>query len=710
MPTTNGIALGGSSRLGRNALGPLLGLILISLTSSSQLRAFDFGGTVKLLWTDSTLDERSNQTLEQQFTLSFRQELSPFLVVLLQHSHLELKTNPTPGESFRRRFRQPQVNLLYNRPKVTARVGYNYRIADGTFDPNNFESQGFQSTLFWQALPDLDLNFAYRDDINETDVQALGRDTRTRQARAAARYTRAFWTTSYGYSRVDLENRTTGLETDQDRHDFRISGDRYFFNQRLSLSGLGVLGISKRRQKVPGDADLAEPIPAVAGLFAIDLTPGLGELEPSPGLIDGDFLAPVRPPIEIGAANTFRNVGLDLGITRPISRLEITVDQPSGLNLVWDVYQSRDNLFWEPVPGAQSSYDADLLQYTLRFPETENRFFKAVNVSINAAPQVQVTELRALRELDGAVGETALDNNIYRADFSARYRISSKVQADASIGSNNDETTVAGIVRQDNQVNYANAGLNIDFTNTLGLDLGYRLTNSTDGREPPLDRTTEEINANLLWTPLPTVDVVVTAGTRDELDQSELLQSTTLGRVRVDLQLFTDLGLVSIASYNRLEDPFSGFDRDTYSWTQRLDARPHRTWFFELGYDYSLTETPDMESLLERTNFFLRTRWTPGAYLSLNGAWRYYEDDFSDTFRQNYGIVYTPGPKLSLTASVEDFDSDTGRTTSNKSLGFSYRMYPRVLFTGTLLRSTFGQNLGSGEKINSAQLGLTIGF
>ena len=181
-------------------------------------------------------------------------------------------------------------------------------------------------------------------------------------------------------------------------------------------------------------------------------------------------------------------------------------------------------------------------------------------------------------------------------------------------------------------------------------------------------------------------------------------------RALIDLQLLTDLGLVSIASYNRLEDPFSGFDRDTYTWTQRLDARPHRTWFFELGYDYTLTETPDMESLLERTNLFLRTRWAPGAYLSLNGAWRYYEDDFSDTLRQNYGIVYTPGPKLVLTASVEEFDSDIGRATSNNSLGFSYRMYPRVLLTGTLLRSKFDQNIGSGEKINSAQLGLTIGF
>lgn len=351
-----------------------------------------------------------------------------------------------------------------------------------------------------------------------------------------------------------------------------------------------------------------------------------------------------------------------------------------------------------------------MLQYTIRFPETENRFFKVVNVSINAATQVRVTEMRALRDIEGLLGDSVIESDLYRADFSARYRITSRVQADAAIGSNNDQTTVAGIVRQDNRVDYANAGLNIDFTNTLGLDLGYRLTDSTDDPRPELNRNTEELNANLFWTPLPTVDVVATAGTREESNDEQRIQRTTLSRLRVDLQLLTDLGLSSVASFSRLEDPFSGFDRDTYTWTQRLDARPHPTWFFELGYDYTLTETPDMESLLERINYFLRTRWSPGAYVTIDGAWRYYEDDFSDTLRQNYGIVYTPGPKLALTASHEEFDSETGRATSNSSVGFSYRLYTRVLITGNLFRSSFDQTIGPTEQINSAQLGLTIGF
>ncbi len=44
-----------------------------------------------------------------------------------------------------------------------------------------------------------------------------------------------------------------------------------------------------------------------------------------------------------------------------------------------------------------SVFDAGLLRYTIRFPETEARFVKAVNVSVNAVLEVAVTEVRALR-------------------------------------------------------------------------------------------------------------------------------------------------------------------------------------------------------------------------------------------------------------------------------------------------------------------------
>ena len=74
----------------------------------------------------------------------------------------------------------------------------------------------------------------------------------------------------------------------------------------------------------------------------------------SPTLIDGELAVPAAGPIAIGGANTFRNVGLDLGVTQPVSRLEISVDTVSDPGLVWRVFRSRDNLVWDEVDGVLS--------------------------------------------------------------------------------------------------------------------------------------------------------------------------------------------------------------------------------------------------------------------------------------------------------------------------------------------------------------------
>ena len=684
--------------------------ISLLLVSAAELRSLDFSGNIRLLWTDTQFQRGATNGTEQQYTLELRQDLSPFLRARLTYDHFQISTRPEESDSFGRRFRQPRFELLYNRPNVTARLGYGYRLSDGSFDPDNFESQGINGTLFWRILPRLSLNLSFRDDVNETDPGAFGRDTTTRRYRATIRYNRAFWGASYSFSNSSLRNDFSGLASDQDRHDLQINGSRDFFRQRLTLSFNGSGGYAERVSSVSEGADLAEPIPAAAGLFAVDLTPAIGDLEPSPGLIDGDVVTPVSPPIEIGAANTFRNIGVDLGITRPISRLEIAVDRPSSPNVIWEVFTSRDNLFWQPLLGARSAWDGDLLRYTLSFPETEDRFFKAVNVSVNGADQVNVTEIRPLLDRPDAIGQELRETGIYQADFAALYRFTTRVTGSIGLGSSNNRTTSADLLLQDFRADYATAGLNADLARNLQLTIGYRLTDSQQGSTRPLDRTTEEGTASLVWTPLPTLDLNFSGTTRDEKERSELLQSVKSSRVAVALQLLTDLRLVADVSYNRLEDPFSGFDRDSYNGSLRFDSRPFRNWFLGGGYSYLLTETPEQQSLLDRNNVFLQTSWAPGSYLVLNATWRYFIDDFSDNLRQTYGLSYTPGPRLSVSATWENFDTSTGRRTGNASAGILYRLFRHVRFSARLSRSTFEQNGVLSENINSAQVGLIIGF
>lgn len=677
--------------------------------TTADLGAVDLGGTARLFWTDNQSQGRNNQTLDQQYRLSLRQVLTPYLSLTLQGNFTDLSTRLENGESVNRRSQEPQFFALYNRRNITARLGANYRRVDGSAPTDQFEARGINGTFFWQARSYLSLNLSFRDELNETDVAALGRDTQSRSYRGSLRFEKTLWSAWYDFSRTELRNPGTGLQSDQNRHDLRLQAADTFFSNRLSVSFQGLLGRLQRSQDIPPDADLAEPVPAAQGLFGIEVNPVVGQLEPRPGLIDGDFENPVSPPIDIGGANTFRNLGLDLGITRPITELEISVDRPSGPGVLWEVYQSRDNLFWEPVAGVQARWDPNLLRYFLRFPETENQFFKAVNVSVNPLPVVLVTELRALRAFTGT-GTEETDGDVYSADLAIGYRISRRIRAGVALGTRNDLTTVADLVRQDRTVEYANAGLDFSLSRTLNLDLSYRWDDSQDARDPELDRTNKTAGANLSWNPLPTIGFVWTLGTRDELRRESLISSSTFSSVGLGLQLLPELRLSSRLRYSRTEDEFQGQDRDLWGWNLGLQAQPHPTWGLQGGFNYQLVEAVPADQLLRSTGTYLSTNWSPGAKFSFNGSWRWSRDNSLNSLRQTYGLIYTPGPKLTFSATWTDLSSSSGSSTGNDSLSASYRLARRIRTTGAVSRSRSRPPDGPTSEIRSVTLGLTIDF
>ena len=679
------------------------------MLSSSELQALDFGGSARLFWTDSNSAGTSSQNLDQQYRLGLRQVLTPYLSIALQGNYTELSTRLDPDQKLTRRSQQPQLNLLYSRRNITARIGANYRRVDGTSPTDQFEAKGIDSTFFWRVKPYLSMNLAFRDEVNETDVAALGRDTASRSYRGSLRFTRELWSSSYDFSRTELRNRSTGLSTDQNRHDLRLQVANSFFADRLSLSFQGLLGTTQRSQELPPDADLGEPVPAAQGLFSIEVNPVIGELAPAPGLIDGDFENPVTPPIDIGGANTFRNLGLDLGITLPITQLEVSVDSPSGPGVDWEVYQSRDNLFWEPVFGVRVEWDADLLRYFLKFPETENQFFKAVNVSVNPLPQVLVTELRALRAFTGT-GTEDFDTDLYSVDVAAGYRISQRIRAGIGLGTRNDFATVADLVRRDRTVDYANAGLNVAISRTVGFSLSYRWDDRQDGQDPELDRTTKGAGANLTWTPLSTVGVTWSLGTRDESRKDRLISSSDFTSLGLGLQLLPELRVSSRLRFSRTEDPFQGQDRDNWGWNLGFQAQPHPTWGLQGGYNYQLTQAEPARVLLRTTGTYLTTNWSPGDKVSFNGYWRWSDSNSLSSLRQTYSLAYTPGPKLTLSATWTDFSSSSGNSTGNDSLALSYRLARSIWLSGSLNRSRSRPSTGSTTEIRSVTLGITIDF
>jgi len=698
----------------RESPSPCLGrevllLVTVATLASPGLPA-DLTGSALVATTSTTAGGLQSDLLEQQYSLGLLQPLTPYLTVRLGYQYFDLGTTFQDGTTFSRGTSQPLVELLYDRDRLSGRVSFYQLSINSSAEAENLDRRSLAANLSWRPTtwPGFAVNF--RDDRNVADVSAFGRDVNSRLLELTTFYNHRYWAASYTFETLDLDNPQNAFRTDQDRHEARASAQRSFWAGRLSVGLSGRVSRLQRTTATGEGAELAEPVPAAAGLFAVDTSPEIGELAPSPTLVDGDATTPASPPVEIGGASTFRNVGLDLGVTRPITRLEIAVDVVSGPAVVWQVYRSRDNLFWEAVPGVTSTFDSGLLRYRILFPQTEDRFFKAVNVSPNAASAVRVTEIRALLDLSATALDEASNDNRYRGDVLLGFNPSRRVSVAVGLGASSDETLTAGLVRRDYEEAHALARLTVGLARGLDLNLGYRYNDSENRREPVLLRTVSQYSANLTWKPVTTVDAALTASRRNESERTTLLQSQDSVRLGVALELLADLRYVTDLETSRLEDPFAGRSRNSWTWTHTLEMRPLPSWDVAGSLILSRNETFAGEPLLDRTQYQLWTTWNPTAYLSLSGSWWYTDDSGRGTLNQSYNVSYAPGDRLTVSAAHQGYDDVGGIETSTDSLSATYRLFTQFLLFANLSRSTTQDVQGDSVRVSNFRAGLQLAF
>ena len=684
---------------------------LVAGLASPQLgHALDFNATAIVYWTAIETLTTENDNIEQRYSLRLRQEVAPFLSLEGSYRYYDYTSRFSGLPEASRTRQHPRFQLLYNRPKLNANFGVEQRISEGTFDSEDFRADALFGGFSWRATKGLLVSGQARDSSNEADVSALGRDSQQSTYLIDTTYRRDRWTVGYSYNRNDVENRSTGFSTEQDIQRLRLAGGRDFFGGRLSLGLTGSVGRIESRSKTTGSDDLAEPVPAVQGLFAIDTSPEVGELEPTPGLVDGDRLTPSPPIIDIGGGNAFRNLGVDVGGLLPVSRLEVSVDRPSGPAVLWQVFHSADNLIWESLATEAAEFDAGRQLYRISFPETNDRFFKVVNISPNVVPVVLVTEVAAFRDLVVVPGESTQDNSLYRGNVSLGYRPTRRVSARFTLGGSNDETVAADIVRRDFTERHASGSVGVQLTSDLELSGGYRYSDSENRGAGELFRTTETINAALRWIPLPTLDAVLSASRRDQSERDLLLQTLDTVRFRVFTALLPDLDLTSTLSYSELVEPTGTQDRNTWFWREDLRSRPTPRWTLDGAFGYSITETPLQEQLLDRKFFNVRSSWSPGTFLFLNGQYSWSEDNGQTTIGQRYGLFFVPGPKLNINVSYNRSSTNSERRTSGASVAADYRLNPRVQLTSRWNRSEVTLRGDLTSQTDSLLVGFRIFF
>ena len=651
-----------------------------------------------------------SQGLEQSYSFNLFQQWTPYLSLRFGYTDFLYDTAVEQGTEFNRRSRSPSLDLLYSRERVTARLSALSRSRDSSAPSGNFELRSVNGFLAWEVTRGFGFRLDFLDETN-TDPDLFGRDATTRLFAFETYYRQKSWGLFYRFRRNTLDNETSEVFSTQDRHEVGGQATRVFFNSKLRIGLSANLTEARRDTESPQGIEGAERVPAVQGLFTIDTSPAAGRLAPAPALIDGDLLTPADPGIDIGAANTFRNIGLDLGLTRPVTRLQIWVDNTSGANVVWRVYTSRDNLVWEVLNGVTSEFDPALLRYTLRFPETTDRFFKAVNLTVNPSPEVLVTEIEAQLDFVTDSSTSELDSSLYRVAAIASYRPIRRLPAQVDASWTNDKDLAAGFVQQDFEFARVGVGIDLEVTPNLKLATGYSLADTADRRETPLLRTLETFTFNVNWTPLPTLEALLTAQSREELEVDELLQADRSVRMDVFADLWREyVALRSAVGYSQLDDPFSGQTRDSWNWSQSLILSPTQYWRLEGFYGETRNESFEGEPQFDQSNYGVSTAWYPTGFISLNASWARNEINTVETTTQRAGINYTPGPKLQMSYSLQDTSSEERLTTRTDSARITYKLTTFFRIFGSLSRS--GSELFGAEpqEITTARIGVRLSF
>ncbi len=677
--------------------------------AAAPAEAGDVSGNARIYGATTDSDGEDENVLSQIYHFRFMQPITPWLRFHAGFQADDFDVSPDGGPEFERRSNEPSFELSYARDRIYGLIGYRDRRTRGSNEADTLDAVARYGQFSFRPARGPQYSLRLDSSSNVADVAVFGRDLDTRSVNFDVSQVARTWTARYAFRDFDLDNNMTGFELGQREHLVQGTFDDLYFEDRLRFSTDVLLRRTDQLERTPAGQTIAEPLFAREGLGDVDPTPEIGTLPDVPTLIDGDLVSPAVPRLEIGGANTFRNAGLDLGFTRQVTRLEVTVDALSDPSLLWAVYHGPDNLTWTAIGGVISTFDVAFLRYTLRFPETTDRYFKAVNLSVNVRTGVAITEVRALIDTT-RTGTERRRSTTERIFLRGDLRPNEIYRGSLTVGFNSDGGSGGGLpVRDVRETTYEAL-----FGAAVGRDkdLRFRYHRSDFRREelPVLRRDETRYDAAFSWTPLPTVDTLVSVARREEVERNRLIRQTDSVRATALTDLLPGLRLTSEISYSDVNDPFSGFTLATWTWKETFETRPADFVTFAGGFSFQRFDARGRISLERRTSAHGRVRLALFPELSLGMDLNYGSEDGRRTLTQRYDLNWTPGPRLTASAAYAETDSLGEVTTSNASATVDYRLSHHLGLFAIFARSELDQAFAAATRVTTLQFGMTLAF
>ena len=316
--------------------------------------------------------------------------------------------------------------------------------------------------------------------------------------------------------------------------------------------------------------------------------------------------------------------------------------------------------------------------FAIRFPETNNQYFKVVNVSVNTENNVVlVTEIRALREVQ-SIGRSSGRSTDISTDLTLQFQPNERVGAIFNLGYRNENDVIPGVTIQGLEALYYASTVQVELTPDWFLTMNYGFSNREEDRVPVLERDSKNYSAGLNWRPMPAVDGRLDFSHREEAERGATLQENDSVRLRLATELYPELLIITELMASDSDNPLAGFQQSSWTWRESLTSRPTRHWTLSGSYSYSDYESTGSVNLEKRTALSLRTGWTPVPAINMYATFSQGKNDDQKTTDQRYVLSWSPGRKLIWSMNYTSNESEGSRQISSSSMTLQYRPHTRL--------------------------------
>lgn len=679
-------------------------ILIIFDNSPSRAISNNLNGSARVTWVDSSTDTLTTRSLNQNYSINWLKDFGEYIRFRANMRYYHLGIEQDRSSSTWQSQYQPNVEIIWRHPEFTLGLSARKSVSMNKGSASDLIRDSFGINLKTRSfeIPVITI----RVDGNRSYNKGSNRQRDTRDIRSQLGVKHGFGVHNFQYSFTNTYNNNylNDLTVSDNNHILRWSQTSYKFDKKMKFSTSYNFNYRTQTTDYHRSTNIYLEIPLFRGLYSLDATPELDQLENVPGLIDDDLEAPTQPLIDIGENHLDANLAADFGYSRKVDGLYIYTDRPSGQDVQWNVYLSDDNFEWILVPnGVVTGFDLNFNRYEIYFSNQNTRYIKAVRTGFNDVEEVFVTEIAAV-EFSESNEKTNKEMMSHNFDLSSNYQFSKKLS-----------TAFDFTIRKVPITDFSNGRDMIYFSANTRHELSSKLKQNIvfqNGYDKFVGSSTKNINRNLSYNikyqTLPTLDFLFSAVTRSSYVNDMKDQEVNSLLLHTNADIWTGLTINGEINYNRY-NRFGGLSSlDT--WTYKLAGDAQLLPNLGAVFSYTTQRTYGGVEYTGRTRhqYALDSDYRMTRTILIRGRVSVNNDENIKNVYQNYVISWIVSSKLTINGNVIINDNSSGSDSERYSVRFNYTISSRgSVFVSYSKTET---NYTERRSVESVQAGLGIGF